>query len=212
MKPSPGLKLLPFLFPWWMVAPSPARDAAADPDFTVRFYDYAGIDRATADAMASGVLRIFDGAGIRTEWLNCRVSWPQISGTETCESAPGERVYVVRLLASAGARNRSVNGMPLGSASLAPAGGRYADVYLENIEEAVRQHYGWSRGQVMAHTVAHELGHLVLGADAHATTGIMRRRWTRDEFESMKKHCLGFTKWEQGLLRQKLQVRPAEQP
>jgi hypothetical protein len=45
---------------------------------------------------------------------------------------------------------------------------------------------------LLAYTAAHEIGHLLLGADAHATTGIMKKKWDKQDFRAMLQGALCF--------------------
>jgi len=207
VKRSSGSKLALFLVTWWMVLPSPAEDANGNPDFTVRFYDYAGVDRATMQAVAACFSRIFETADLRVEWLNCRVSWSEPASPLGCEGPPLESVFIVRLLPGAAEPSHSGRQNRLGAAIMTAEGGRYIDVFLEGVDQAARLHYVVNRGRLMAYTIAHEVGHLLFGPEAHSGTGVMRGQWSRDDYEIMWRQWFEFTKCERALLRQKLAAR-----
>jgi hypothetical protein len=46
---------------------------------------------------------------------------------------------------------------------------------------------------VLAHTMAHEIGHLLLGSNSHASQGIMRPTWDERDIHLAKTGVLGFT-------------------
>jgi len=48
--------------------------------------------------------------------------------------------------------------------------------------------------KVMAHVLAHEIGHLLERMDHHSDTGIMKASWTRDDYRTMAHHPLPFAK------------------
>jgi hypothetical protein len=65
--------------------------------------------------------------------------------------------------------------------------GMYADVFLDRIQAAHDQ-YGTSVPRLLGAVAAHELGHLLLGFQAHSWTGIMTPVW---ESESLRLMSMG---------------------
>jgi hypothetical protein len=53
--------------------------------------------------------------------------------------------------------------------------------------------------RVLGHVMAHELGHLLLGSNAHAEIGIMRPRWFGQQLRAVERGALFFSP-EQALL------------
>jgi hypothetical protein len=47
--------------------------------------------------------------------------------------------------------------------------------------------------RVLAYAIAHELGHLLLPAPAHAASGIMRADWNGDDFRHIGGGSMAFT-------------------
>ena len=74
---------------------------------------------------------------------------------------------------------------------VAGAGGGYAYVSYPMVEVLTKT-VGTSESQVLGVAIAHEIGHLLLGA-AHSSTGIMCVRWRRAQFEMMSTGRLLFT-------------------
>ena len=58
--------------------------------------------------------------------------------------------------------------------------------------KAEAERYDVSPVLVLACTIAHELGHLLLPAPSHAPEGLMRACWSRDEFHRAAQGQLGF--------------------
>ncbi len=61
-----------------------------------------------------------------------------------------------------------------------------------------------SSGVLLGHVVAHELGHVLLGVDSHAGSGLMRARWTLADLENMRMGPLAFTPEDAQSIRQNL--------
>jgi hypothetical protein len=52
--------------------------------------------------------------------------------------------------------------------------------------------------------MAHELGHLLLSSNSHASAGLMRANWTRPELSAAGKGMLGFTESQAQKMRARL--------
>jgi hypothetical protein len=46
---------------------------------------------------------------------------------------------------------------------------------------------------VLAHVLAHEIGHVLQGTDRHMGTGVMKAHWGRRDYDAMEKKPLEFT-------------------
>ena len=55
---------------------------------------------------------------------------------------------------------------------------------------------------LLGHVMAHELGHVLEGADRHSLTGLMRAHWTRDDYDDMLVHPLSFAPDDVRMIRQ----------
>jgi hypothetical protein len=58
-----------------------------------------------------------------------------------------------------------------------------------------------TRGQILGHAVAHEIGHLVLASDTHSLFGIMKADYDRKDLVILGQGNLFFTAEEGQLLR-----------
>ena len=74
--------------------------------------------------------------------------------------------------------------------------GCYSDVFYDRATEL---HANWNVGlaDILGNVMAHELGHLLLGSNSHAGTGIMRAHWQGEELRRLSQGGLWFTN-EQG--------------
>ena len=69
----------------------------------------------------------------------------------------------------------------MGAAMRTRDGSAVAYVFYRRVR-AEANRYDVSTGLVLACAIAHELGHLLLPAPAHAADGLMRATWSGDEF------------------------------
>lgn len=79
------------------------------------------------------------------------------------------------------------------------ATGDSATVSVEPMEELEKRGFG-QLPEILAHVIAHEIGHLLLGR-GHAVSGIMRARWTRRDWELVGQRRFNFTPEQARLLK-----------
>ncbi len=142
------------------------------------------------DAVPPGVLEqaekavtaIFARAGVRVEWLDCRRS--------DCGTTSGLRVQILS--------------QPAGAAGYAVIGPetRYAVVRYPVVEKSAAA-LAVDAAPVLGATMAHEVGHLLLGK-GHSERGVMSPRLGRKEFERAARGELAFTGEEAQRIRQTL--------
>jgi len=58
--------------------------------------------------------------------------------------------------------------------------GSLADLVYEPMEK-LQESAGMDVASLLGHVAAHEIGHLLLGANSHAVAGIVQARWRADE-------------------------------
>ena len=151
---------------------------------------------ATAENMAA---RLFARAGIRIDWLNCGRATETGEERASCSEAAFPEHFVVRLRQ----RSHNLNESTLGLSFLGDDGiGCLADVFYAGVEP-IQQEAGLSAGAILGLVIAHELGHLLLGTNSHATVGIMRANWRRQDLSLAGKGMLSFTENQ----AQKMRVR-----
>ena len=83
---------------------------------------------------------------------------------------------------------------------------RFATVYIDRVEWLSRQ-AGADAVVVLGFAVAHEIGHLLLGTNAHAAHGIMRAIWSRDELQHANANDWVFSRSEGSKMRASLAER-----
>jgi hypothetical protein len=80
--------------------------------------------------------------------------------------------------------------------------GYIADVYYRAVR-VLSDTTQTSMGSLIGYTIAHEIGHLLLGP-GHRAYGIMRAKWGQDELRAISQRFLGFDKADQIKLREGL--------
>ena len=152
----------------------------AELKLTVSVYNMAKVHGLPLDRAEKQASRVFREAGIELEWKQCPCN---------LASEPTDVMLriIPRLFASNSAGFRSEH---LGFAPSGQQGGVLATIFYNRIEDLTR---GGDASCVLGHAVAHELGHLLLGQDAHSPAGLMRAHWTREDLKLAARGCLQFT-------------------
>jgi hypothetical protein len=154
----------------------------------VQVYDYTGLRPSALHAFITGTHEILTGAGISVEVDACPrgVSTP-------CESRRGSfRQVVIRVVAEAPRTEREARRQHLGQSIATHEGGTYASVFLNLAEEEAAE-TNLPRMVVLSYTAAHEVGHLLLGDEAHTPQGLMKADWETDDFRAMAQNRFHFS-------------------
>jgi hypothetical protein len=168
---------------------------------TVRLFDTYGVrtsDLHRATAVTSATL---ERAGVQPVWVNC-VALPR---PPRCAASlePGE--LIVRFRPSP---QESTWALVLGNAMVDPDvhQGTVATVYPDRVE-ALSQASQTSAARLLGRTMAHEIGHLLLGHSNHSKHGIMRARWTAVELRFDTRGDWVFSDGEAAAMRQQAAQR-----
>ncbi len=180
-------------------------DALA-PRVRLSVFNDAGIP---ADALAQAAVRataILAQSGVELDWLNCgRPDPSNFSQRATpCSFVGWPYQLSVRILP----RGRSVGADVFGEAFLDQSGrGVHSNVYYNNLA-ANREHTRLSDGDMLGFVIAHEVGHLLLGTNSHAPSGLMQARWDSAALHSASHNTLFFTPAQCSALRARLASAP----
>jgi hypothetical protein len=60
-------------------------------------------------------------------------------------------------------------------------------------------------GEILGAAIAHEVGHLLLGADAHSAYGVMQAAWSRPQFELIGLSELNFSREQEKMLQARIE-------
>jgi hypothetical protein len=91
-----------------------------------------------------------------------------------------------------------------GVSFLAHDAGAYADVFFDPIERLRQVRKEISLGEILGYVMAHELGHLLLGSNAHSREGIMQAHWESQQLHSVTRGQLLFTPAQAAKMRSKI--------
>jgi hypothetical protein len=147
----------------------------------VRVYEAAepvDIDRRRALDHASGILR---AAGLRIVWRPCtagvdrdvRPGRPDAPKAAACSNPPEAGELILRIARA----SHGVQGDVMGF-SYVP--GIVATALADRVADAARR-TGVRAELLLGGTIAHEIGHLLLGQTQHPASGLMRSTWSDEE-------------------------------
>lgn len=195
--------LLLFLLPGRLSALAPADSANTGP-ITIFVYNDARVPHSELAAAEQQASFIFRSSGITVEWLNC-VDTHEIN--EDCHHMFHPNEFVLHIVPHGHTSKDTVFGM----AFLAGDGaGKYSDVFFDRVEIAHRE-TGTGAASLLAAVTAHELGHLLLGLDAHSPLGIMAPHWGTEDLRRINMGSLFFTSDQSSRIRERIrnwQTRP----
>ena len=139
----------------------------------IREYNDAHLSESMLSEAQMDVARVFGRAGISISFVECGRGIGE--AIASCQHAPGLTHLVLRILPGARAVGDSIFGVAFLSAE---GTGAYSDVFYDSI---AKLHIEWpaTASRVLGHVMAHEIGHLLLGSNAHSAMGIMTPSWNR---------------------------------
>ena len=158
--------------------------AAVLPDSLIaRVYDNAGILAGDRARVISRAREILTRAELDIEFRDCPARGAKVAAV--CTAPPDAGELIVRLARGANrsdatSRNDSPdNGRALGNSLIdtSTGAGTLATVFVDRIE-VMADRARADRWAMVGRVMAHEIGHLLLGTNAHSGTGLMREIWT----------------------------------
>jgi hypothetical protein len=131
---------------------------------------------------------MFAGVGVRIEWREGR--------PKPCQ---GEPAIVVRM-----AIDTPTEFVPGAFAFARVHEGVHITVFWDRVQ---RKTNSLAAGVVLGHVLVHEITHILQGIDRHSETGVMKARWTGEDFSQMTWKPLPFTRDDIYLIQRGLATR-----
>lgn len=175
---------------------------SGSPTLTVLLFNYSKATPAVLSRTKQKTDNIFRRSGIHFAWIECRpMSGPVVSQLCRYESAPGE--IRIRILDRC-----STNSVPDATFGFVihPV---WVNIYYEPALRLVQSTTD-SRSNVsviLGYVIAHEIGHLLLGQDAHSANGIMQAHWDNQQVQQAMMGMFGFTSAQSKLILRNARLR-----
>lgn len=174
--------------------------AVTEMQVTISVHNDAGISAGTLRGAEMEASRVFRQSGIEAKWLNCPLPTDGPEDPAQCRTAEFPAYLQLRIAR----RSRSLSDITFGVSYLSADGsGCYANVFYQRVDE-MHERSRVNLGSLLGDVAAHEVGHLLLGTNSHAASGIMRARWEREELGSINVGTLFFSEAESRQMRSKL--------
>jgi hypothetical protein len=182
-------------------------DKRANLRITLRIYNHA-ISRdllARSEGEAGSILH---RAGLEVNWVDCPLSEAEFESYPACQAPMGRADFSVKILTAREANQLSKRRGVLGRALECPSDQIGCSVYLfyKDVTELARAG-GASEAQLLGHALAHEIGHLLLGPNSHAASGVMRTSWQEQEMQTISRSFLFFTDQQSRLMQNEVSAR-----
>jgi hypothetical protein len=160
----------------------------------VRVYNMARVAPRVLEESEQEVSRIFLEVGAKIEWLEC-----------PCAQNPSSADLMLRIIPQLfGSVRADFREDHLGFAPSSEDGGVLATIFFHRVEALTK---GGATAPLLGNAIAHELGHLLLGSNAHSSTGIMQAHWNRELLKLANRGLLRFTPEQAALLRVRISGR-----
>ena len=200
------LLVLVLALPALAIADGP--DARSSSGVNVRVFNYAGVSRAVLSKAQKEADRIFQRSGIETNWIECRSPKQGSLSDPRCTEKTKAQDIMMRILPKDVVNSKRHSEFGVALLPLGGGFGKYASVYYTRVEEYAERWHA-SEGLLLGHLIAHEMGHLLLGAASHSRSGIMNVPWSRKKIERASLGTLLFTRLEAARMQTQVTERIA---
>jgi hypothetical protein len=185
-------------------APNPE----AAPIITARtniFVDIPNETLVSAEEVASEILR---RAGVEVIWINCDFTIPSERRESGCARPLSYLDFVLNIVDRIQALKPNLSQIAMGAAVVLAEAGQGDRAYVGLRQAVSAAHvYSLPLETILGMGVAHEFGHLLLGENAHAPSGLMKARWGADELKLGSHGSLTFLPEQSDRIRANLLAR-----
>jgi hypothetical protein len=186
-------------------SPTVGRDDTEE--ITIRVYDYARLEPSVLTSAEGTTAHILEQAGVKAVWIECSGNH-RVDGDPECRTPLSPADLVVNLLPRSMSQRLHPRTDEFGVALEDPDGdfGFDAWIFCDLLKNTSAQ-FGLDQSPLLGAVMAHEIGHLLLSANSHSAVGLMRTKWSAEEFLAIQEHSLHFTSWESKKIRRAVTVR-----
>jgi len=185
-------------------------DTLGDVRITIRTYDNTSLSSADQLSAIATATTILETAGLDVEWRACNAAFVRASD-DLCVAPLGRNELALRLVMLPPSPNTSGD-VALGYSLVdtRARGGSLATVYVDRVS-GLAHTCSIDVRILLGRTIAHEIGHLLVGTTKHSARGLMRAVWSA---EALRRSSAGdwlFTAREGRVMRDAVRTRAARQ-
>lgn len=145
---------------------------------TLRVYDYVRMNRPALLAAEGEAAAILAQAGLEARWVDCPTSEAELGNHPDCQPVWKAYDFVLRVLPNAMVEPRAKWQEALGFTPECDAVGTCTTSIFHDRVKDMAEGANATLPVLLGRAMAHEIGHLLLGANSHSRTGIMRASWS----------------------------------
>ena len=162
-----------------VMVPMGIRAETAEPPaaIAVRTYNYFGIPPRELEAARMQAAAILREAGIDISWLDCNVP----NESARCNQPVTSADAILRIGAAHETSGHQFTSMGFSLVNLSDGKAPYLSTIYADLVASVARGAGIDASELLGRAIAHEIGHLMLGTNEHAASGLMRAIWSRAE-------------------------------
>jgi len=174
---------------------------------TLRVYDYVRVDRPGLLAAEGEAAAILAQAGVEARWVDCPTSEGKLDKYPDCPSAWQATDFVLRVLPKAMVGSHAKWQEAIGSTPECGRVGTCTSSIFFDRANRLAEGTSATLPVLLGRAMAHEIGHLLLGANSHSRTGIMRAFWSGEELSLLARPYLLFTPEQSQRMKTRLSER-----
>lgn len=159
------------------------------PEMRVLVVDRVTESEGTLNRALAEAGRLFQAAGIAVRWIACT---NHSADTPMCGDWRVKDPGLVALRITRSPKAELVADSALGFTIATTEGAAYASIFTDRVRQ-IASASGHPESMILGITIAHELGHVLLGGTSHAKRGLMSARWTRTELQQAELGLLRFS-------------------
>ena len=179
-------------------------DLDATVRISIRVFNLAKVRPATVNRAITESDMIFRKAGVQIKWVECANQ--NTANLPDCDEPAGPLALNLRVAPRPDPMAAGIKETLFGVAEPYENEGVHATLFYEHIDSFARAGLV-PPDLVLAHAMAHELGHLLLWSKSHSPRGIMQASWRKEDLKSIEQGRLAFSSEEVKIMRANLLAR-----
>ncbi len=173
----------------------------SEPKIVVKMINLSNLTAGTLSKAAAVAQDIYLKAGVDTEWIDCSAYGGERADDARCGAKPGPAGIILRVMPRKQAKRFGLPKPALGVAMVPASGfGFLANAFSHRVDE-ISHWTGAEPVTVLAHILAHEVGHLLLHQPGHSDKGLMQAAWKQKQLKRAASESLRFTETELAKLK-----------